>query len=133
MVMSRMCLGLQFTLYSCIRGMLYEINERLLMHPDLLYKSPEENGYIAFLSPKKHESDNITAHMMDRKQYSLFVVERAAKVAAGDVTVEPTSLSCTLAPKSIVKRSSLCFDFQKGQCQRVSCRFEHTLSETKLI
>jgi len=48
--------GSRYTLYSCIKGKLVEVNEQLLQNPNLLIEKPQTNGYIAIIQPKLEQS-----------------------------------------------------------------------------
>ncbi|XP_014665475.1 PREDICTED: protein Simiate-like isoform X2 [Priapulus caudatus] len=61
--------GSNYTIYSCIRGNLIEINENLLNNPSLLSEKPDSNGYIAVILPKLHESQAQQDSLLSKAEY----------------------------------------------------------------
>ncbi|XP_078571322.1 protein Abitram-like [Branchiostoma floridae x Branchiostoma japonicum] len=59
----------EFTLYSCIKGKLVEVNENLINSPQLLTEKPSSEGYIAIVLPKFGESDKEMARLLSQQQY----------------------------------------------------------------
>ncbi|XP_061678058.1 protein Abitram isoform X1 [Syngnathoides biaculeatus] len=68
----------QFTVYSCIRGRLLEVNENILERPGLLQEKPSTEGYIAVILPKFEESKSITENLLSRDDFDKLVAGRAA-------------------------------------------------------
>ncbi|XP_062518070.1 protein Abitram-like [Corticium candelabrum] len=61
--------GSQYTTYSCIRSSLLEINDQLLVTPNLLKDAPEAEGYLAILRPKFAESADILQYLETEENY----------------------------------------------------------------
>ncbi|XP_007895759.1 protein Abitram [Callorhinchus milii] len=68
--------GEEYTIYSCIRGRLLEVNENILQEPSLLQEKPSTEGYIAVVLPKFEESKSITQALITREQYQEITVKR---------------------------------------------------------
>ncbi|XP_077446156.1 protein Abitram isoform X1 [Stigmatopora argus] len=66
----------EFTIYSCIRGRLLEVNENILERPALLQEKPSTNGYIAVILPKFEESKSITENLLNRCDFEKLVANR---------------------------------------------------------
>uniref|UniRef100_A0A8D0CDG7 Protein Abitram n=1 Tax=Salvator merianae TaxID=96440 RepID=A0A8D0CDG7_SALMN len=69
--------GEEYTIYSCIRGRLIEVNENILDNPSLLQEKPFTEGYIAVVLPKFEESKSVTQGLMTRKEYEDFLTKRS--------------------------------------------------------
>uniref|UniRef100_A0A8C4QM79 Protein Abitram n=1 Tax=Eptatretus burgeri TaxID=7764 RepID=A0A8C4QM79_EPTBU len=69
--------GEQYSVYSCIRGKLVEVNERLLHTPRLLQEKPCGEGYIAVVLPKLEESKMITQCLLSVEEYGQLMRHRA--------------------------------------------------------
>mmetsp|Transcript_7321 Transcript_7321/g.12518 ORF Transcript_7321/g.12518 Transcript_7321/m.12518 type:complete len:202 (+) Transcript_7321:58-663(+) len=61
--------GSTFTVITCIRGYLLEVNSRLLTEPHLLNSAAGSEGFIAILNPRKAESSTFTAHLLPFQKY----------------------------------------------------------------
>ena len=61
-----------FVIYSCLNAKLLEINERLLINPELLQQKPATEGYLAILMPKL---DNIKEQLADLMNHSDYLNE----------------------------------------------------------
>ncbi|KAM6454326.1 protein Abitram [Liasis olivaceus] len=61
--------GEEYTIYSCIRGKLIEVNENILDNPSLLQEKPSTEGYIAVVLPKFEESKKVTQGLLTREEY----------------------------------------------------------------
>ncbi|XP_048849582.1 protein Abitram [Brienomyrus brachyistius] len=70
--------GEEYTLYSCVRGRLLEVNEDILTRPNLLLEKPCAEGYIAVLLPKFEESKSLTDTLLTRAQYEDILLKRSA-------------------------------------------------------
>ncbi|KAM4705843.1 protein Abitram [Rhinophrynus dorsalis] len=70
--------GEEYTVYSCIRGRLLEVNENILENPGLLKEKPSTEGYIAVVLPKFEESKTITEGLLSQKEYEEFVLNRTS-------------------------------------------------------
>ncbi|NP_001085336.1 protein Abitram isoform X1 [Xenopus laevis] len=70
--------GEEYTIYSCIRGRLLEVNENILQNPGLLKEKPSTEGYIAVVLPKFEESKTITEGLLSQREYEEIVQSRAA-------------------------------------------------------
>ncbi|XP_069769391.1 protein Abitram isoform X2 [Narcine bancroftii] len=68
--------GEEYTIYSCIRGRLLEVNENILQHPSLLQEKPSTEGYIAVVLPKFEESKSITQDLISQEMYANIISER---------------------------------------------------------
>ncbi|NWI97339.1 F206A protein, partial [Pitta sordida] len=68
--------GEEYTIYSCIRGRLIEVNENILSNPALLQQKPSTEGYIAVVLPKFEESKSITQGLLTRKEYEEVLLKR---------------------------------------------------------
>ncbi|XP_030644392.1 protein Abitram [Chanos chanos] len=66
----------EYTVFSCIRGRLLEVNEAILKRPSLLLEKPSTEGYIAVILPKFEESKSITEGLLTRAQYEEVVSKR---------------------------------------------------------
>ncbi|XP_018426067.1 PREDICTED: protein Simiate [Nanorana parkeri] len=70
--------GDEYTVYSCIRGRLLEVNENILPHPELLKEKPTGEGYIAVVLPKFEESKTVTEGLLSQKQYDELLLKRTS-------------------------------------------------------
>ncbi|XP_018587435.1 protein Abitram isoform X2 [Scleropages formosus] len=70
--------GEEFTIFSCVRGRLLEVNADILTRPNLLLEKPSTEGYIAIILPKFEESKSITEGLLTRTEYEDVVSKRAA-------------------------------------------------------
>ncbi|NXX85355.1 F206A protein, partial [Urocolius indicus] len=68
--------GEEYTIYSCIRGRLIEVNENILTNPALLQEKPSTEGYIAVVLPKFEESKSITQGLLTQKEYEEVLLKR---------------------------------------------------------
>ncbi|XP_036261713.1 protein Abitram isoform X1 [Molothrus ater] len=68
--------GEEYTIYSCIRGRLIEVNENILSNPALLQEKPSTEGYIAVVLPKFEESKSITQGLLTQKEYEEVLMKR---------------------------------------------------------
>ncbi|KAM9823784.1 protein Abitram [Neosynchiropus ocellatus] len=67
----------EYTVYSCIRGRLLEVNENILERPALLLEKPSTEGYIAVILPKFEESKSITENLLSREEFEKVVAKRS--------------------------------------------------------
>ncbi|KAM4550007.1 protein Abitram [Fundulus diaphanus] len=67
----------EYTIYSCIRGRLLEVNENILETPNLLLQKPSTDGYIAVILPKFEESKSITESLLTREEFENVVSKRS--------------------------------------------------------
>ncbi|XP_040908991.1 protein Abitram [Toxotes jaculatrix] len=67
----------EYTIYSCIRGRLLEVNENILETPSLLLEKPSTEGYIAVILPKFEESKSITENLLSREEFESIVSKRS--------------------------------------------------------
>ena len=65
--------GQKYTLYSCIKGKLVEVNQSLESNPGLLIKKPMTEGYIAVVLPKLHEVDELLSELMTEEDYGVLL------------------------------------------------------------
>ncbi|XP_032868109.1 protein Abitram [Amblyraja radiata] len=68
--------GEEYTIYSCIRGRLLEVNENILQNPSLLQEKPSTEGYIAIVLPKFEESKSITQDLINQEMYEDIILKR---------------------------------------------------------
>ncbi|XP_075865020.1 protein Abitram isoform X1 [Microcebus murinus] len=68
--------GEEYTISSCVRGRLMEVNENILHKPSILQEKPSTEGYIAVVLPKFEESKSITEGLLTQKQYEEIIVKR---------------------------------------------------------
>nr|XP_009680771.1 PREDICTED: protein Simiate isoform X2 [Struthio camelus australis] len=68
--------GEEYTIYSCIRGRLIEVNENILNNPAILQEKPSTEGYIAVVLPKFEESKSITQGLLTQKEYEEVLLKR---------------------------------------------------------
>ncbi|XP_078353274.1 protein Abitram-like isoform X1 [Oculina patagonica] len=66
--------GAKYSLYSCIRGKLVEVNEELVSKPQLLLEKPETEGYLAVVLPKLTE--NILDGHLTKDKYDKLLEKR---------------------------------------------------------
>ncbi|TNN85817.1 Protein Simiate [Liparis tanakae] len=66
----------EYTIYSCIRGRLLEVNESILEKPTLLLEKPSTEGYIAIILPKFEECKTITKDLLSREEFESVVSKR---------------------------------------------------------
>lgn len=66
----------EYTIYSCIRGRLLEVNEEILKKPSLLLEKPFTEGYIAVILPKLEESKSITENLLTREDFDKIIAKR---------------------------------------------------------
>nr|XP_020462600.1 protein Simiate [Monopterus albus] len=66
----------EYTVYSCIRGRLLEVNESILETPTLLLEKPSTEGYIAVILPKFEESKSITENLLSREEFESVLAKR---------------------------------------------------------
>ncbi|KAF7658929.1 hypothetical protein LDENG_00005750 [Lucifuga dentata] len=67
----------EYTIYSCIRGRLLEVNENILETPALLLEKPSTEGYIAVILPKFEESKSITENLLSREEFESVISKRS--------------------------------------------------------
>ncbi|XP_013385567.1 protein Simiate [Lingula anatina] len=68
-----------YTLYSCIRGHLVEINENLVRTPGLLTQKPDTDGYIAIVLPRLHEFQDQVGRLLTLEQYQHVLKQRQSQ------------------------------------------------------
>ncbi|NXS79842.1 F206A protein, partial [Erpornis zantholeuca] len=73
--------GEEYTIYSCIRGRLIEVNENILSNPALLQEKPSTEGYIAVVLPKFEESKSITQGLLTQKEYEEVLLRRRSSAS----------------------------------------------------
>ncbi|XP_067862363.1 protein Abitram [Heptranchias perlo] len=89
--------GEEYTIYSCIRGRLLEVNENILQEPSLLQEKPSTEGYIAVVLPKFEESKSITQGLINQELYQDVISKRHSSAAE---QLRNTDLS-SLGPASL--------------------------------
>ncbi|KAJ7991782.1 hypothetical protein DPEC_G00287440 [Dallia pectoralis] len=73
----------EYTIYSCIRGRLLEVNESILERPELLLQQPLTEGYIAVILPKIEECKTVTSGLLSREDYENILSKRASVTQHG--------------------------------------------------
>ncbi|XP_066879580.1 protein Abitram-like [Kogia breviceps] len=68
--------GEEYTMSSCVRGQLMEVNESILHKPPILQEKPSTEGYTAVVLPKFEESKRKTEGLLTQKLYEEVVVKR---------------------------------------------------------
>ncbi|XP_041102370.1 protein Abitram-like [Polyodon spathula] len=68
--------GEEYTVFSCIRGRLLEVNEDILTNPSLLQEKPSTEGYIAVVLPKFEESKSVTQGLLTQTEYEDILSKR---------------------------------------------------------
>lgn len=63
-----------YSLYSCVKGKLVEVNEELVCNSNLLLEKPETEGYLAVVLPKLTE--NIMEGLLIKEEYDKLLQER---------------------------------------------------------
>ncbi|XP_017768858.1 PREDICTED: protein Simiate [Nicrophorus vespilloides] len=58
-----------YPVYSCIKGKLIEINEKLIENPNLLVEKPVNEGYIALLLPVLSLYSTFKESMLSKEKY----------------------------------------------------------------
>ncbi|KAG6623195.1 protein fam206a-like [Phytophthora cinnamomi] len=77
--------GHEFTLYSCIRGALIEVNERLQTEPELLKQKNQSDGYLVIIQPKKVEVAEIQESLLSKDEYKQFrTISQSTAIKTGD-------------------------------------------------
>ncbi|KAF4019580.1 hypothetical protein G4228_011353 [Cervus hanglu yarkandensis] len=74
--------GEEYTISSCVRGRLMEVNENILHKPSILQEKPSTEGYIAVVLPKFEESKSITEGLLTQKEYEEVVLKRLKATTA---------------------------------------------------
>ncbi|XP_007516244.2 protein Abitram [Erinaceus europaeus] len=74
--------GEEYTVSSCVRGRLMEVNENILHNPSILQEKPSTEGYIAVVLPKFEESKSVTEGLLTQKQYEQVLMKRTNATAA---------------------------------------------------
>ncbi|CAH0481356.1 unnamed protein product [Peronospora belbahrii] len=92
--------GREFKLYSCIRGSLIEINERLQKEPKLLKQKHQSDGYLVIIQPKKVEVAEIQESLLSKDEFKQF---RA--ILQTSLIEKPTELASATTAKLIKEES----------------------------
>lgn len=71
--------GKIFTLVSCIKGQLIEVNEALIENPNLILEKPQTEGYIAIVLPRLDEPALGTHNLLTEEQYQEKLKERQSE------------------------------------------------------
>ncbi|XP_066998845.1 protein Abitram [Anabrus simplex] len=70
----------KYTVYSCIKGKLVEMNDALIENPKLLIDKPSAEGYIAIVLPNITNSEQQKEEMLTREDYRRIIEKREAEV-----------------------------------------------------
>lgn len=76
--------GSKYSLYSCIKGKLVEVNEELVTKPQLLLEKPETEGYLAVVLPKLTE--NILDGLLTKEEYEQLLEDREGQSGCAKAT-----------------------------------------------
>ncbi|XP_041365747.1 protein Abitram-like isoform X2 [Gigantopelta aegis] len=68
--------GQQYTLNSCMRGQLIEVNENLLQNPRLLTEKPLTEGYVAIVLPVLHDYEREMSKLLSEADYQGVLAQR---------------------------------------------------------
>ena len=60
--------GERFPVYSCIDGILIEINESIIKEPQLLVSRPLDEGHIAVIMPIFHERSKVCSNLLVKRE-----------------------------------------------------------------
>ncbi|XP_022807189.1 protein Simiate-like [Stylophora pistillata] len=74
----------KYSLYSCIKGKLVEVNEELVTKPQLLLEKPETEGYLAVVLPKLTE--NILDGLLTKEEYENLLEDREGQNGCAKAT-----------------------------------------------
>ncbi|KAG1699806.1 hypothetical protein DVH05_012698 [Phytophthora capsici] len=91
--------GREFKLYSCIRGALIEVNERLQREPELLKQKHQSDGYLVIIQPKKVEVAEIQESLLSKDEYKQFRAISKAKSQADENLTEGTTSNVKNEPQ----------------------------------
>ena len=69
----------KYTLHSCIRGNLIEVNENLVKTPSLLVTDPETEGYIAIVNSALKDHPKELGKLKSQEDYDKIVQDRIEK------------------------------------------------------
>eukprot|EP01116_Phalansterium_solitarium_P014750 TRINITY_DN32555_c0_g1_i1.p1 TRINITY_DN32555_c0_g1~~TRINITY_DN32555_c0_g1_i1.p1 ORF type:complete len:174 (-),score=37.71 TRINITY_DN32555_c0_g1_i1:103-624(-) len=61
--------GATYTVRSCVRGSLLELNERLSAQPQLLNDKCETDGYVAIIQARPNDQQSNMARLIGRQQF----------------------------------------------------------------
>ncbi|XP_071102083.1 protein Abitram-like [Haliotis cracherodii] len=75
--------GSEFTVYSCIRGMLVEVNEHLSEKPNLVVDKFQTEGYIAVVLPRLYEFEREMKSLLSHEVYKSKMAERDLEAPGG--------------------------------------------------
>ncbi|GAB1608790.1 protein Abitram-like [Argonauta hians] len=75
--------GKMYTLVSCVRGQLLEVNEALVSRPQLILDKPQSNGYIAIVLPRLDEHGQEVDRLLSEEDYQK-VLQQRKKTASGE-------------------------------------------------
>jgi hypothetical protein len=68
----------KYTVQSCVKGKLVEMNDALIENPKLLIEKPDAEGYIAILIPSISNSNQQREELLTREEYDEVVRKRTA-------------------------------------------------------
>ncbi|XP_029655672.1 protein Abitram [Octopus sinensis] len=76
--------GRMYTLISCVRGQLIEVNEALVDNPQLILEKPQSDGYIAIVLPRLDEHNQEIDKLLSEEEYQKVLQERQAEPTNND-------------------------------------------------
>nr|XP_054767907.1 protein Abitram-like [Lytechinus pictus] len=71
--------GQSFTIYSCIKGKLVEVNETLSSHPELLVEKSSTEGYVAIILVRLADYESQFQRTISEDEYSNVLSLRAGE------------------------------------------------------
>ncbi|XP_064614282.1 protein Abitram-like [Liolophura sinensis] len=80
--------GSAYTLYSCVRGMLIEVNKNLVSHPSLISEKPETDGYLAIILPPLKEYHAVVSKLDGQEKYLQTLQQRQQPTPPPDAAME---------------------------------------------
>ncbi|XP_072037984.1 protein Abitram-like [Amphiura filiformis] len=69
----------EYTLYSCFKAKLVEVNEKLLERPQLLQEKPSTQGFIAIVLPKLGECESQMENLLSSSEYEDLIRTRTTE------------------------------------------------------
>jgi len=69
--------GSKYTVQSCIKGKLVEINDSLIENPKLLVEKPDAEGYIAIVLPSISSSNQQREELLTLEEYNEVLKKRS--------------------------------------------------------
>jgi len=67
----------KYTIHSCVKGKLVEINDALIENPKLLIEKPDSEGYIAIVLPSISHSNQQREELLTLEEYNEVLRKRS--------------------------------------------------------